>query len=559
MSILFRNRPRLAAFDPDERSQMSFAEYTKLVEPWLPWFTQKPVNREHTERTVTGRARHAYATNGVAFACAAVRMQVFSEITWKYQDLASKKLFGSPDLLPLEEPWLGAGSDDLLSRLEQDATVAGNSYWINAGSVVRSDKVNLMRLKPEYMTILLEEVRGFGGGKLGRIKSGYVYAEPDEEPVLLDLSEVAHYAPLPDPMFEFRGMSWLSPVLPEIELDGSLNDFKQNFVNNQATPNMVISFDPSVTPDMFARLTEVIRAKAAGTGNAGKTLALGGGADVKVVGSNFEQLAMKATQGAGETRIAAAAGVPPVIVGLSEGLSGSSLNEGNYGQARRRFADGTMRPNWRSAATAFSSLVGIPAGARLWFDASAVSFLQEDVADDAAIREAHSRTIRTLVDGGFSPEAAVAAAIDGDFDGLGRSHSGLFSVQLQAPGSEQAAPARSAELVEAVESRTSAPEMHFHLPESVEVQMRNEPIVIPAPVVNVPAPVVNITVDPTPVQVDVAAPVVNVAAPEVTVNVPPVQLELLPAPEADGPERKTVKFKRDAQGRIVGAEVVEEG
>jgi hypothetical protein len=218
-----------------------------------------------------------------------------------------------------------------------------------------------------------------------------------------------------------------------------------------------------------------------------------------------------------------------------------------------------MRPNWRSAATAFSSLIKSPTGARLWFDASAVSFLQEDVADDAAIREAHSRTIRTLVDGGFSPEAAVAAAIDGDFDGLGRSHSGLFSVQLQAPGSEQASqPARS-EMLEVLDARTSAPEMHFHLPESVEVQMRNEPIIIPAPVVNVPAPVVNITVDPTPVQVDVAAPVVNVAAPEVTVNVPPVQLELLPAPEADGPERKTVKFKRDAQGRIVGAEVVEEG
>ena len=563
MSILFRNRPRPADTVDAERSQMSFAEYTKLVEPWLPWFTQKPVNRETTERTVTGRTRHAYATNGVAFACAAVRMQVFSEITWKFQDLASKKLFGSPDLLPLEEPWTGAGSDDLLARLEQDATVAGNSYWINAGSLVRSDRVNLMRLKPEHMTILLEEVRGFGGGKLGRIKSGYLYAEPDEEPVLLDLSEVAHYAPLPDPMFEFRGMSWLSPVLPEIELDDSLNDFKQNFINNQATPNLVISFDPAVTPDMFARLTEVIRSKASGTANAGKTLALGGGADVKVVGSNFEQLAIKATQGAGETRIAAAAGVPPVIVGLSEGLSGSSLNEGNYGQARRRFADGTMRPNWRSASTAFSSLVNVPAGARLWFDASAVSFLQEDVADDAAIREAHSRTIRTLVDGGFSPEAAVAAAIDGDFDGLGRSHSGLFSVQLQAPGSEQASqPARSVELAEVVESRTSTPEMHIHLPDSLEVQMRQEPIIIPAPVVNVPAPIVNIQVDPTPVQVDVAAPVVNVAAPEVTVNVPPVQLELLPAPEPstpDGPERKTVKFKRDAQGRIVGAEVIEEG
>jgi len=278
------------------------------------------------------------------------------------------------------------------------------------------------------------------------------------------------------------------------------------------------------------------------------------------VGSNFEQLAIKAVQGAGETRIAAAAGVPPVIVGLSEGLQGSSLNEGNYGQARRRFADGTMRPNWRSAATALSTLVRTPAGARLWFDASDVAFLQEDMADDASIREAHARTIRQLVDAGFTPAAAVSAAVDGNFDGLASAHSGLFSVQLQAPGSGDQ-PARSEMLVPLVEERTAAPEMHIHLPDSLEVQMRQEPIVIPAPVVNIPAPVVNVTVDPTPLQVDVAAPVVNVDVAAPVVNLPPLQLELMPAPEppeSDGPERKKVTFKRDKDGRIISAEMVEE-
>ena len=557
MSLFFPSR-KPAVPTEAERSQISFAEYTKLIEPWLPYFTQKPVNRERAERTLSGMTRHAHATNGVAFACAAVRMQVFSEVTFKFQNLASKKLYGSPALSLLEQPWTGAGSDDLLARMEQDATIAGNSYWVDAGSLVRDDRVNLLRLKPEHMTIVLEEVY-VGGGKIGRIKAGYVYAEPDEEPVYLDLSEVAHFAPLPDPAAEFRGMSWLSPVLDEVGIDNSLNDFKQAFIDNQATPNLVISFDPSVSPDLFARLTEVIRSKAAGTSNAGKTLALGGGADVKVVGSNFEQLAIKATQGAGETRIAAAAGVPPVIVGLSEGLSGSSLNEGNYGQARRRFSDGTMRPNWRSAVTALSTLVQVPSDSRLWFDASDVAFLQEDVADDAAIREAHARTIRQLVDAGFSPAAAVAAATVGDFDGLAAAHSGLFSVQLQAPGSGTE-PARSALVPMVDEVRTSSPEMHFHLPETIDVQMRQEPIIIPAPVVNVPAPVVNVTVDPTPIEV--AAPVVNVAAPEVTVNVPtvPVQLsmEMPEEPESDGPERKKVTFKRDKDGRIVSAELVEE-
>lgn len=559
MSILFRQRMGAAA-EVDERSQLSFSQYTKMIEPWLPFFTRKPTDREPIERTASGIARAAVSGNGVAFTCASLRMQVFSEVSFKWQDLASKKLFGTPALMPLEMPWVGAGSDDLLARMEQDATVAGNSYWVDAGSQVRTDRANLLRLQPEYVTIVLEPVSQVGGGRLGRVKVGYVYAEPDQDPVFLDVSEVAHYAPLPDPVAEFRGMSWLTPVLTDVQFDNSLNDMKQSFIDNAATPNLVVSFDPSVTPEKFAMLTEVIRSKAAGTSNAGKTLALGGGADVKVIGSTFEQLALKATQGAGETRIAAAAGVPPVLAGLSEGLQGSSLNEGNYGQARRRFADGTLRPNWRSAASALATLIPAPSGARLWFDDHDVAFLREDVADDATTREANARTIRQLVDAGFDPAAAVNAAVNGAFDQLGSSHSGLFSVQLQAPGSTQPARSELVELAPVVESRTSAPEMHFHLPESVEVQMRQEPIVVPAPIVNVPAPVVNVTVDPTPLQVDVAAPVVNVAAPVVNVAAPPVQLELLPAPgsESDSPDRKKVTFKRDSAGRIVSAEVVED-
>ena len=101
MSLFFPSR-KPAVPTEAERSQISFAEYTKLIEPWLPYFTQKPVNRERAERTLSGMTRHAHATNGVAFACAAVRMQVFSEVTFKFQNLASKKLYGSPALSLLE-------------------------------------------------------------------------------------------------------------------------------------------------------------------------------------------------------------------------------------------------------------------------------------------------------------------------------------------------------------------------------------------------------------------------------------------------------------------------
>jgi hypothetical protein len=159
---------------------------------------------------------------------------------------------------------------------------------------------------------------------------------------------------------------------------------------------------------------------------------VGGGADVTVVGADMRALDFKAIQGADETRIAAAARVHPVIVGLSEGLQGSSLNQGNFSAAKRLFAEGTLMPLWRGAAAALTPLLRVPGGARLWYDTRDIAFLREDARDAAEIQGVESRTIRTLLDAGFTADSVQAAVLAQDWSLL--THSGLFSVQLQAPG-----------------------------------------------------------------------------------------------------------------------------
>jgi hypothetical protein len=125
-----------------------------------------------------------------------------------------------------------------------------------------------------------------------------------------------------------------------------------------------------------------------------------------------------------------------VIAGLSEGLAGSSLNAGNYSAAKRRFSDGTMRPLWRNAAGSLEVLVPPPAGSRLWYDSRDVAFLREDDKDIASIQSMNAQTIKALLDAGYDPDAAVAAVENNDFDLLSGKHSGLFSVQLQPPGTQ---------------------------------------------------------------------------------------------------------------------------
>lgn len=371
--------------------------------------------------------------NPIVAACIDVRTFVFRQMRFQFQAWENGRpgrMFGTPALRLLERPWASATTGDLLARMELDASAYGNSYWV-ADPDVPGD---LLRLEPKNVVIATSDAIGSGGRAYAKRLLGYYYVTDGGEANFWTPDEIAHYRPLPDKDHPYRGRTWLSSVLPDVGADKAITNYKAAFLRNNATPSMVITYDPSVSHEAFERFMEVINTKHSGAENAFKTLHLAGGADVKTIGMNFEQLALKATQGAGETRIASAAGVPAVILGISEGLQGSSLNSGNYGAARRRFSDVTMQSLWGSAADALAVLVPPPGGSRLKGVDADVAFLQEDVKDAADIRMADAQTIRTLVDGGFEPLTVVDAVNTGDFTKL--VHTGLTSVQLTPPGAD---------------------------------------------------------------------------------------------------------------------------
>ena len=111
------------------------------------------------------------------------------------------------------------------------------------------------------------------------------------------------------------------------------------------------------------------------------------------------------------------------------------MNAGNYQVARRRFADGTLRPLWRDWCGALETVVNKPADAQLWYDATDIAFLQEDEQDAANIRAADATAIRTLTDGGYQPDSVIEAVTTTDMSRL--THTGLLPVQVQEPGSNQ--------------------------------------------------------------------------------------------------------------------------
>lgn len=399
-------------------------------------FTSSPGGREERiEGNFEGYVSQALKGNSVVFACVLARQLPFSEALFRRQSMDD----GMPGELSydagidiLENPWPNGTTGDLLSRMEHDASLAGNSYWTPVGDRLR-------RLRPDWVTIV-SGVRGNPEASPFDMDSevlGYIYAPKvkgsanNPEPVFLTVDRVAHYAPVPDPLAQWRGMSWLTPVLREVDADTAATRHKLKFFENGATSNFVVTYDKDISPENFQAFRKSFEDAHAGVEQAYKTIHLGGGADANVVGADLKQLDFKATQGAGETRIAAAAGVGAIIAQLSEGMQGAGLQTGNYQAAKRRFGDMTLRPLWRMAAGSLQKFTDNPAGSRLWYADKHIEFLQEDAKDAADIFAVQAGAYRTLVDGGAVPDTARAAVNAGNIALV--DHSGKLSVQLTDP------------------------------------------------------------------------------------------------------------------------------
>lgn len=444
MRLLDRLRPAPDGGDArqtsTERSYGLDGLYQALVSQGAP-IVRQTLAGDDEERVGPGFLSYvekAMRADPVVWACVQVRVGLVSEGRVAYRRLRQGRpgdYFSLPELDLLRRPWPGGSDGALLGRMMLDADLAGTAY------VARVAEDRLAMLRPDRVTVVLgsREAPDAPGGAADAEVAGLIYEPGDGRAVVYAPGQFALWAPYPDPLARHRGMTWMTPALREIDADLSVTRHRERFFTNGATPNMVVKVDKDVSVEAFRAFREEMEANHAGVDNAYRTLYLGGGADVDVVGANAKDAGLTEVQGLGEVRICAAAQVPPVIVGVSEGIKAATYS--NYGQARRRFADGTIVPLWRSAAAALSALVPVPDDAELAVDGRDVPFLAEDAKDAAEVAQTQASTIRTLIEAGFDPDAATAAVVSGDYGRLRDAHSGLVSVQLQPPGSSVDGPA----------------------------------------------------------------------------------------------------------------------
>ena len=215
--------------------------------------------------------------------------------------------------------------------------------------------------------------------------------------------------------FSPTGASPIAVALREAGIESSATDFLKLFLDHGGVPRYALVMNEK--PRNQAEADAIKQAWAetyGGFKNWVSVALLGGGLDVKQIGSTIDDMAYPALRQLTEAHICSALGVPPILIGSIVGLEHATYS--NYGEARRAFFEDTVAPLWGRIDGALSrgllhEFAGDGAGLSVEFDRSDVVALQEDAT------QAWSRAQAALASGGITLnqfQAAVGLAGFGD-------------------------------------------------------------------------------------------------------------------------------------------------
>lgn len=154
--------------------------------------------------------------------------------------------------------------------------------------------------------------------------------------------DVAHIK-LPNPMDDVYGLSPLQVVARYINLDTSIATFMRAYFSNAGVPAGILKVNRRITSQQEADAARTKwRSSFSGPRGWHGIAVLDEDAEYQQVAPNIKEMDTSAITIQTETRICAAFGVPPILLGLKSGLDSSTYS--NYEQARSAFWDETVSP-----------------------------------------------------------------------------------------------------------------------------------------------------------------------------------------------------------------------
>jgi HK97 family phage portal protein len=194
----------------------------------------------------------------------------------------------------------------------------------------------------------------------------------------------------PNPANDFYGLSAISVIAWEADLDKHLTEFDVSFFRNAGVPMGLLMTKTRQTPDEIQQTKGAFRRAFQGVKKWFEVLVINADeAEYKPMGGMPKDMEMHDTRNFAESRICSVFGVPPIIVGVGVGLERATY--ANYEQAQQSFWSETMIPFTRTIASALTRellpefATTTDRGAFINFDTSNVKALQEDNSERLAI------------------------------------------------------------------------------------------------------------------------------------------------------------------------------
>lgn len=318
----------------------------------------------------------------------------------------------------------------------QLAAVGRSHWWIERNNL--GMPVALWPLRPDRIGPI------YGSSAAGELPVvGWSYLVPGTTHYIpISVADVMTFL-FPDPMGESGGMAEgfgpLQALATEIGADNEATKFVGNLLANYATPGVVLSVKDRIPSAKDAELIKEKFVTDFGGNRKGKPALLDEGATVTALGFNLSELEFPALRNISESRIAAAMGVPAILVGLFVGLN--SGIRATIAEQREFFAETTLTCYWRRFSDVWSALAAqFDPNLVCEYDLSKVrSLVAQSSMDLANIQLAYSSGAITVNE--YREQLGYPPRADGDVYAYGiAGGSGVMQPVPAAPDEAQGLP-----------------------------------------------------------------------------------------------------------------------
>jgi HK97 family phage portal protein len=295
-----------------------------------------------TPRDYASLAEEGYRRNPIVFRCVRLIAEAAATAV-PILHAGNRELRDHPVLALLAEPNPRQVGTTLLEDLYGHLLVSGNAY-LEAVAIDGLPR-ELYALRPDRMRLVPgsdgwpEAYDYTVGGRTIRFRQ-------DGEA----LAPVLHLKFF-DPINDHYGLSPIEAAAAALDVHNAAGTWNKALLDNAARPSgaLVYGGDANLSETQFARLKEELEATFQGARNAGRPLLLEGGLDWKPLSLSPKELDFIAAKSAAAREIAAAFGVPPMLLGIP-----GDATYANYQEASRAFWRSTVVP---LAARTLASIV----------------------------------------------------------------------------------------------------------------------------------------------------------------------------------------------------------